>query len=90
MNLKRIAFIAAAALALASCATTEERPTSNQARSIHFAELDKNGDGVLTPDELPANLILALDFPRYDLNGDGVVNRHEFNEYVMSDDVDDD
>lgn len=90
MNTTRtIACATALSLMLAGCATsTYEKPMTNASRNIQFSELDRNKDGVLTPDELPDNLQLTLDFPRYDLNGDGVVSRAEFNEYVASTDVD--
>jgi hypothetical protein len=88
MNRNRIFLAIAAAFSLASCVTSPDVPSSAQGRAIHFSELDKNKDGVLTPDELPERLELTLDFPRYDLNGDGVVNMHEFNEYLAANDSD--
>ena len=90
MNTTRLISIAAAAsLMLAGCATNSyEKPMTNASKNIQFSELDRNKDGVLTPDELPEKLELTLDFPRYDLNGDGVVSRAEFNEYVAATDLD--
>ena len=90
MNLNRtLAAAAALSLMLAGCATSSyEKPMTNASKNIQFSEMDRNKDGVLTPDELPEKLELTLDFPRYDLNGDGVVSRAEFNEYVAATDLD--
>ena len=89
MNFARNALVALGALALASCATSDiEKPNTNAGETMHFKNLDKSGDGVLTPDELNPNLVLNFEFPRWDDNNDGVINEREFRNYVES--LDDD
>ena len=75
----------AAATLLGGCATTDQDvPRTVQGENMHFQNLDKSKDGVLTLDELPANLELSLDYPRYDLDGDGVISEYEFGEYLAT------
>jgi Ca2+-binding EF-hand superfamily protein len=45
-----------------------------------FKRLDLNGDGVLSPDEMPGNLRSSLN--RYDKNKNGVIDFDEYKEYV--------
>ena len=84
MSHTRTALLALGAAALlAGCATTEQDvPRTVQGENMHFQNLDKSKDGVLTLDELPPNLELSLDFARYDLDGDGVISEYEFGEYL--------
>jgi len=74
-----------AAAFLGGCATTDQDvPRTVQGENMHFQNLDKSKDGVLTMDELPPNLELSLDFARYDLDGDGVISEYEFGEYLAA------
>jgi Ca2+-binding EF-hand superfamily protein len=74
-----------AAALLGGCATTDQdMPRTVQGENMHFQNLDKSKDGVLTLDELPPNLELSLDFARYDLDGDGVISEYEFGEYIAT------
>ncbi len=45
-----------------------------------FNHLDRNGDGVLSLEEMPADLSALLD--RYDKNKDGVIDFKEFKKYL--------
>ena len=75
----------AAATLLGACATGDQAvPRTVQGENMHFQNLDKSKDGVLTLDELPPNLELSLDYPRYDLDGDGMISEYEFGEYLAT------
>ena len=75
----------AAATLMGGCATTDQDvPRTVQGENMHFQNLDKSKDGVLTLDELPPNLELSLDYPRYDLDGDGMISEYEFGEYLAT------
>ena len=70
---------------LGGCVTTEQDvPRTVQGENMHFQNLDKSKDGVLTLDELPPNLELSLDYARFDLDGDGVISEYEFGEYLAT------
>jgi Ca2+-binding EF-hand superfamily protein len=75
--------LAAIGMVATACGTSPvEKPMTNQGEAIQFNKLDRNADGVLTPDELPANHELLLHFADYDRNGDGHISTHEFSEYI--------
>ena len=78
--------LALGALALlGGCATTDQDvPRTVQGENMHFQNLDKSKDGVLTLDELPPNLELSIEYARYDLDGDGVISEYEFGEYLAT------
>jgi opacity protein-like surface antigen len=48
---------------------------------VDFKTLDKNADGALTADEIPADHPLAKDFAKADANGDGKLSQAEFDAY---------
>jgi hypothetical protein len=61
-------------------------PDATAASSPSFDELDRNNDGVLTQDEVPAGHELSSVFARYDRDGDLSINRSEFDLYMSGDD----
>ena len=79
------ALVAALGAGLVGCATNEvEKPMSNAGETMHFKNLDRSGDNLLTPDELPVDNELFVNFPMYDLNRDGAITEFEFGEYIAS------
>ncbi|MGY6519073.1 MAG: EF-hand domain-containing protein [Lysobacteraceae bacterium] len=56
--------------------------------SVTFEELDRNGDGFIYREDVPADHELAALFAQYDLDGDGRLNRDEFAMYAGEDDTD--
>src|SRR5207245_2218810 len=46
-----------------------------------FADLDKNHDGKLSPDEIPETSSLQTNFKTYDTNGDGYIDLAEYKAY---------
>jgi hypothetical protein len=70
---------------IAGCASNDvEKPMTNQGEAMHFGNLDRTGDRLLTPDELPVDNELFVNFPLYDLNRDGAISEYEFGEYVAN------
>jgi hypothetical protein len=61
-------------------------PGMDSPRTASFAELDRNNDGVLTPDELPADHALAGRFAQHDLDGDQAISRAEYEAWLRGDD----
>ncbi len=57
--------------------------TAGGAQLAKFRELDKNGDGLLTPDEVSSDPILSTDFAKYDNSADGRLSPNEFERYKM-------
>lgn len=47
-----------------------------------FSELDRNGDGMLTREEVQADLTLGPRFDDPDIDRDGVVTREEMRRYI--------
>ena len=80
-----VALVAALGAGLAGCAMNEvEKPMTNQGETMHFKNLDRTGDLMLTPDELKVDNELFVNFPLYDLNRDGAISEYEFGEYITS------
>ena len=50
-----------------------------------FDDLDSNGDGLISPTELPEGHPLNALFASYDSNGDRAVSRAEFQRYLEGD-----
>jgi hypothetical protein len=46
-----------------------------------FGELDRDRDGHLAREEVPASLDLSRTYANYDLDGDGKLSRAEFDKY---------
>ncbi len=51
------------------------------AKLTKFDDFDKNKDGAIAKEEIPANDELALRFANYDSNGDGKLSQEEFAKY---------
>jgi CubicO group peptidase (beta-lactamase class C family) len=70
-------FLVLALMTVSTAATGQEQPEAAVARpgglAERFKQLDRNGDGKLTPDELPGTQFFKL----LDKNGDGVVTIEE-------------
>ena len=49
--------------------------------SLKFDELDKNKDGFITKDEVPATLELSTSFVNFDDNADGKLSKDEYAKY---------
>ena len=49
--------------------------------SLKFDELDKNRDGFITKDEVPATLELSTSFVNFDDNADGKLSQDEYAKY---------
>jgi Ca2+-binding EF-hand superfamily protein len=81
----------AAALVLASAMVPPAHPspdaTYRTETSAGFDELDRNKDGILTPDELPASHELSRRFAEYDRDGDNALSRSEFDLYMRGGDT---
>jgi hypothetical protein len=72
--MKRIALATVVALSLAAGAVAQ--PGNDRTNQVPFAEVDRDKDGKLTPDE--GNDINGFDFSRADTNDDRTVTRQEF------------
>jgi hypothetical protein len=72
--MKRIALATFVALGLAAGAVAQ--PGNDRTNQVPFAEVDRDKDGKLTPDE--GNDINGFDFSRADTNDDRTVTRQEF------------
>jgi hypothetical protein len=84
------AAIAFAPLAITSAAMPPSPtpvPEVESSTTPSFSELDRNNDGVLTQDEVPADHELANLFARYDHDGDLSINRSEFDLYMQGDEA---
>ena len=49
--------------------------------SLKFDELDKNKDGFITKDEVPATVELSTSFVNFDNNADGRLSKDEYAKY---------
>jgi Ca2+-binding EF-hand superfamily protein len=79
------ALIFATATAPAAFPTPEA--THGADTSAGFDELDRNNDGVLTPDELPPQHELSRLFAQYDRDADNALSRSEFELYMRGNDA---
>lgn len=77
-----IALAAASLSLLAACAGGPRNPSTWHGARVHFNEMDRNGDKVLTRDEINPELALYQEFNRYDADGNGKIELDEFYEYV--------
>ena len=50
-------------------------------KSLKFDELDKNRDGFITKDEVPATVELSTSFVNFDNNADGRLSQDEYAKY---------
>jgi len=57
----------------------QDRPFTEAEKT--FRQFDRNGDGVLAPDEMPATLRAEL--RRWDANGDGVIDPQEYAAFFL-------
>jgi Ca2+-binding EF-hand superfamily protein len=51
------------------------------AKAMPFDELDKNKDGFITKDEVPATIELSTSFVNFDTNADGKLSKDEYAKY---------
>lgn len=91
INLSALAAaIAFAPLAIATAAMPPSPmpvPEVESSTSPSFDELDRNNDGVLSQDEVPADHELANLFARYDHDGDLGISSSEFELYMKGDEA---
>jgi Ca2+-binding EF-hand superfamily protein len=59
-----------------------ERSPTGSVVGPAFVELDRDGDGVVSRGELPANHELAQRFGEFDLDGDQVISRAEYDAWL--------
>ncbi|NCX99571.1 MAG: EF-hand domain-containing protein, partial [Planctomycetia bacterium] len=78
MTIRRGTLLIGALFVIASAALIAPRAGAQQAVEQRFDELDRNGDGKVKPDELPARAF----FERLDLDGDGSITKPEAVEAV--------
>ena len=78
MTIRRGALSIGALFVIAIAALIAPRAGAQQAVEQRFDELDRNGDGKVKPDELPARAF----FERLDLDGDGSITKPEAVEAV--------
>ncbi len=73
MHPRRLSLLVALALLVGSGVVLVRRAIAQQGVGQRFDQLDKNGDGKVTRDELPAKAF----FERLDLDGDGAITKPE-------------
>jgi hypothetical protein len=78
MSVRRLAIVSGTVLAVACCAAFVQRVRGQSAVEQRFDQLDRDGNGRVSPDELPA----AVFFRRLDLDSDGVITKPEAVEAV--------
>jgi hypothetical protein len=87
MSLTAISTAAALLLATATVPPAHPVPdaTYRAGASAGFEDLDRNKDGVITPEELPASHELSRLFADFDRDGDNALSRTEFDLYMRGD-----
>jgi mono/diheme cytochrome c family protein len=73
MQMRRIPLLVALVILVGTGMVAVRRATAQQRLEQRFDQLDRNADGKVTPDELPA----AEFFKRLDLDGDGAITKPE-------------
>lgn len=66
---------------IAACAAPRT-PSTAQGVQRHFNAMDRNGDGVLTREEINPELRLYQEFDRWDVDRTGAIELDEFNQYL--------
>jgi hypothetical protein len=84
MSISALAMAATILLAAATVPPAHPAPHMSYRTdtSAGFDELDRNKDGMLTPDELPPSHELSHLFAEYDHDGDNALSRSEFDLYM--------
>lgn len=76
--------VAATLLALGLTGSALALEVQTQQSEIQFEQLDRNGDGFLSRDEVAVSAQIAARFEKYDLNRDGRLDRGEFRALLAS------
>jgi Ca2+-binding EF-hand superfamily protein len=64
-----------------SMAAQSNTQLDKSTQSLKFDELDKNHDGFITKDEVPATIELSTSFVNFDNNADGRLSKDEYAKY---------
>ncbi len=65
-------------------------PIGSELPQSNFSELDRDADGVIRRDEIPAGHALAGRFDEFDKDRDASLSRSEFDRYLAGTDTDED